>query len=547
MKLKKTCALVLSAALVVSALAGCSGKPTSASSPASQQAGSGNTANMNPIGKFPICKEKITVKALVGSNSNEAKDWNTLEAFKRLEKLTNIHWDFEYVDGSTAEAFTNQLSIRMAGDDLPEVAISQSMSSDTEEAYGPVGKLMDITPYLKYAPHLQKLFADNKTVRLSCTASDGKHYGLPNYTLSTANVPNLTFFQKKWMDKVGITKVPETTDELYAMLKAFKDKAPNGNPKTVIPMSCAGEGNLRIILQTAFQGYAGGSVTDEWDVDDNGKVVYLPEEKGYKEYLAYCNKLYKEGLLSNDFATIKGDQLKAENVSGNVGLYLGSTPTVLAGTKMENEPQICLGPLTSPTNSKKVAQTPHNLYPTNGVITSNCKHPEAVMSWFDLFYRPLGEEIDGFCGMTSLLGYENEQWKFTDAAKTKYQFIAPTKSYLDLNKNTMITFGMPCYINLTAFMQGSPLMTAKMEQNKEKYSQYYRASYPEGVRFTKEESDQTATIQTDLDNYQGMMATKFITGQENLSGFDKFVSNLKQYRCDTLKQLKQAAYDRYSK
>ena len=305
-------------------------------------------------------------------------------------------------------------------------------------------------------------------------------------------------------------------------------------------------GNLRIIFQTAFQGYTGGNAADEWDVDDSGSVVYLPEEKGYKEYLEYCRKLYQADLLDHDFATIDGDKEKAKIVSGTVGIYLGTSPTALIGSQLANDTQICLPPLTTPTNDKKVSVAPRTVATTAGVITDKCEHPEAVVSWFDLFYRAEGEEVDGFCGLTSLLGYQNEQWKYTDSSKTKYEFIAPTQSYKELNKNTIITFGLPAYVNLTAMQASSPLMEAKLSENKKKIAPYNRACYPLSlVRLTKTESDQSATIQTDLDNYQTMMETKFITGAEDLSGFDGFISNLKRYKCDDLKKIMQDAYDRY--
>ncbi len=33
---------------------------------------------------------------------------------------------------------------------------------------------------------------------------------------------------KPWLDKLGL-KMPETTEELYQVLKAFKEQDPNGN------------------------------------------------------------------------------------------------------------------------------------------------------------------------------------------------------------------------------------------------------------------------------------------------------------------------------
>lgn len=551
MKIRRTGALVLSATLLMGVFAGCStNTSTTSTSSAASSTGSSVSSEtsvpdyMNAIGEFPITKEKITIKAVAATNSQMAKDWNTLEAFQKLETLTNIHFDFTYVDTAN-QNFKNQFAIQMAGNDYPEVFISNSntITSDDEETYGPTGKLMDLTPYLKYAPHFEELRDEIPAVKNANTASDGKIYGLPNYTISTANVPVLTFFDKTWLAKTNTGSEPATTDELYTFLKAVKASDSNA-----IPFCSQGVGQFRIIFQSAFQGYTGGSASDEWDVDSNGNVVYLPEEKGYKEYLTYCNKLYKEGLINQDYATITADQMKAKELDGEVAIYAGRSPTDFVGSSYENDDMICLPPLTSSTNSTKVSQSPSYLHTTTAVITTNCKHVEALMSWFDLLYRTPDEAVEGFSGLTSLLGYEGEQWQYTDSSKTTYEFISPTKSYVELNQNTMITFGIPAYINLTAFQTGSKTMEAKMEQYKEKCQPYNKDYYPLSyVRMTQDEKDQSSTMQTDLDNYLGTMEAKFINGDESLDNFDTFISNLKTYHCDDLKKIYQAAYDRYTK
>lgn len=549
-KWRQALSIGLCAALAVGMLGGCTKSKTQGSS-------SANTSNakvpdyMNAVGQFPITKDKITVKAMVSENSEMAKDWNTMEAFKKLEQLTYIHWDFEYVNSAN---FLNQLSVRFSGNDLPEVCLMGGMSTDTEETYGPTGKLADLTDLIdKYAPHLKKVREKIPEIKLAGTASDGKVYGLPCYAESSANVPALDFFDEKYMNNVGITKIPTTTDELYTMLKAFKEKDMNKDgknddiPMSTIASTAGGCGSLRQVYQTAFQGYTGGNASDNWDVDSKGKVIYLPQEKGYKEYLAYMHKLYAEGLLDHDFDTQTSDQIKAKIQSGKVGVYVGQTPTILAGTALANDKQVCMPPLTTPTNSKKVALAPTYLSTTNGVITTACKHKEAVMSWFDLFYRTEDEAVDGFCGKTSLLGYEGEQWKYTDSAKTQYQFIDPVKSYVQLNQTVMITFGLPAYISNMAVQTGNTLMQDKIQGNKDQKASYYKKAYPVNARLTKDEADQSATLTTDLDNYVNMMETKFINGQEDLNKFDDFVKNLDKYGVKDLKKIKQAAYDRYEK
>lgn len=548
MKFKRAGALILSAVVLASAFAGCGPSKPSTSSAASTSSQATKIPDyMNPVGKYPITKEKITVNAIVPLNSTEAKDWNSLLAFQRLEKMTNIHWNFEYVDSSK---FSDQVNIRMASDDLPEVITGGTdLTATFEETYGPTGKILDLTNLIPtYMPYFSKRRSEVKDIKYANTSLTGKIYGLPDYTISSGNIPSLSFMDKKTLDKAGITSIPKTTDELYTMLKAFSKIDIDGNGKVDdIPMDSQGTGTLRQIIQPAFQGYTGGSVSDEWDIDATGKVVWMPLQKGFKEYLEFLHKLYSEKLLDNEFLTIKSDQFAAKVKSGAVGLFAGFTPTGLAGTKMEKDPLVELPALTSPTNSKQVAQQPNWMATTAAVLTKSCKHPEAVLSWFDLFYRKEGEEVQNFCGKTFLLGYENENWKYTDSTKTKYVFIDPVKSYVELNKQIMITYGWPAYIDNSP-MQAGGLMETKISQNKTNYAPYYRESYPlKYVRFTNEENDSITTAQTDLDTYLNMMEGKFINGQENLSNYDQFISKCKQLKVDNLTKTMQTALDRYEK
>ena len=45
----------------------------------------------------------------------------------------------------------------------------------------------------------------------------------------------MPFINKKWLDELGL-EVPTTTDELVEVLKAFRDKKPEGRTD-VIPMT----------------------------------------------------------------------------------------------------------------------------------------------------------------------------------------------------------------------------------------------------------------------------------------------------------------------
>lgn len=554
--MKRSVILILVLTLLSGMLAGCGGTESSAgggtetSAAASSETGTapeGSTVPdyMNPVGQYPIAKDKITVSMMAQKDATQPDDWNELLVFQRLEKLTNVHFDFEIV---SKEAFPTQMNVKLASNNYPDV-LARGLVPNDEDTYGPAGKFIELTDLIRqYMPNLQKLWGEVPDVKAAMTTTDGKIYGLGYYFPSSGNVPVVSFFNEAWMKNAGIAKVPETTDELYAMLKAFKEKDANGNgdPDDEIPFSYVGVGAFHLYIQPAFTGYTGGSNADGWDIDENGKVVYIPALDTYKDYLEYCNKLYKEGLVDPEFVTQNMEQLRAKIMSNLVGMY-NMSPTIMNGTDVEarDENQICLPPLTSPTNSKKVLAAPSSIATSSAVITDKCKYPEAVARYFDLFYASEEDAVENFCGKTVLLGYENEHWKYTDEAKTKYEFIPPITNSDDLNKSVSITMYLPGYVNNMAMQVSNKYMTQKIEESQKKQKAYEVTSFPGMARYTKEEADKISLAATDLNNYVKMMEAKFITGEESPENFEAYRAELNKYKLEEIKAVKQTVYDRW--
>lgn len=76
------------------------------------------------------------------------------------------------------------------------------------------------------------------------TAPDGNIYALPSINdCYHCSMAQKMWIYKPWLDKLGLD-VPTTTDELYTVLKAFKDKDPNGNGKAdEVPLTGAPRGS----------------------------------------------------------------------------------------------------------------------------------------------------------------------------------------------------------------------------------------------------------------------------------------------------------------
>lgn len=547
MKLKKLASLAMTGVLCVSMLAACGGSSSSAAvsgSAASGSASAEGTGNVTPVGEYPIVNEPITFK-IMGRKDAGAPDWSELEIFKRLTEITNINFEFEVSEAGT---WTEQKNIALVGGEYGDIILRDDANAITdEETYGPQGVFIDLTDLIdQYAPNIKAMMDANPDVKAAMTSMDGKIYGLP-YVFHTATVQgHAGFFSEEWMKNVGIDKVPETTDELYDMLVAFKEQDANGNgdPSDEIPFTCVGlTTTIRDLLIPAFTGLPDGL---SFNLDDEGKVVYAPATEEYKEFLKYANKLYSEGLLDPEFSTQTAQQWQAKVKADQCGIYSGSPTTLDPSTTAQ---QLSLPPLTSATNDEKVVKQPLYMYPGRAFITDKCSDPVAAIRLLDMFYATEENAVEGFCGTTLFAGYEGEHWQYTDDTKTAYEWIEPITGFGDINQTVSVTSELPGYLNFTATPSGNPLMEMKCVQVKEMQEPYYNTknAYPSNARFTAEESERGNVIENDLYTQVALMTTKFIVGEVDIeAGWEDYLASLEQIGLSELIEIKEAALARWN-
>lgn len=129
------------------------------------------------------------------------------------------------------------------------------------------------------------------------TFPDGKIYSMPTRLPSRPKSRNQPVINKAWLDKLGL-KAPTTTEELYQVLKAFKEKDPNGNGKPdEIPYTETGL-NMDFLNPFGITDINASSM-----IVQDGKPVYYPTTDAYKEGLIYTHKLYSEGLIDQELFT----------------------------------------------------------------------------------------------------------------------------------------------------------------------------------------------------------------------------------------------------
>lgn len=289
---KSTGMAALSALLAVSALAGC-GK-TEADPKASGESGK----NV----QVKVFKSHMGVGTIPDSNNAHVK--------YVLEK-TGV--EYKLLTTPPGSEATEYLNLMIASNDLPDILRPIGGVEQTLIKQGGALALDDLLP--KYAPNLWKNVPKEAWDVVRSASPDGHIYYVPKVFLVPERAPMI---RKDWLDKVGLP-MPKTVQEYKEVLKAFRDKDPNGNgAKDELPTSGREFGKWMDHLFGMY-GIAMWEGSPEWDTY-NGEIQYAGVSPNMKAAITFIRELYKEKLLDNETFLNKGDVWQAKinnNLVGN--------------------------------------------------------------------------------------------------------------------------------------------------------------------------------------------------------------------------------------
>lgn len=348
----------------------------------------GPESNMNPAGIFPIVKEPVTLSVFVAPEPwlGEFKDnWVTQE----YEKITNVKIEWMQVG---RDDVANRINLLLAsGTGLPDVFMT-GINREQQVVYGGQGVFLPLNDYIdEYGVGVSMLFGLDPTVRGQITAPDGNIYGLPEYNeCYHCDFSMRMWINETWLENLGLAK-PNTIDEYYEVLKAFKanDANKNGDPNDEIPLAAANDnwhGGVEGFLMNAFVKHQ-GTGSDRMYFDDNKKIQFAPISDQWREGLRYMRKLYEEGLMDQEIFIMDSAQVRqlTENPAGN---RIGSIPAghygifadlAIDGAKLDFGP---LAPLEGPDGLRYATRflTGINMC---FFITNVCEEPEVAYRWGD--------------------------------------------------------------------------------------------------------------------------------------------------------------------
>ncbi|UKS28009.1 extracellular solute-binding protein [Paenibacillus sp. HWE-109] len=395
----------------------------------------------------------------------------------------------------------------------------------------------------QYAPHLKKFLNDNPDVRKALTAPDGSITYLPgsvDFYTNDYNVLGLAYRQD-WVQKLGLSE-PKTIDDWHTVLKAFKEKDPNGNGKDdEVPFVAGGIDAIGYFTQAY-----GMAPRSQWfSVDAKGKVQYSWTSPKAKQFLTEMNKWWKEGLIDQGMMTAHYDKAKAYVVSN-----IGGATSGWANRNDENNKSMqgsypgANWVLAMPPKGPEGDQAYEVDYPVKDnkfSITKEAKNPKLAIEWLDyIFASDEGKQLFNFGVEGTNYSLVNGKPVLNDTILKNQKYPNPSVALAALGASRLPKIVMKeAKDQFQAALSSSD--SIKLVQNAKPF---YKFVFPPVIS-TSAESNAITSKMADIMTYSNEMQVKFIMGAEPLSNYDKFVEKLKAMGIDDVVKIKQQQYDRW--
>jgi putative aldouronate transport system substrate-binding protein len=546
-----------------------------------QDAASENVAiELTEPGTFPIAKAPLRISAFAEVDAGADIEHNAY--LERMEEETNIHLDIVARPATQDDARTIK-TLLLASNDYPEVFLTGQNSAFTMQEmvqYGQVeGILIPIDQLIKdYCPTLMSLYGEMPSWKKIMTAPDGRMYGIARNEQSG----HCTAYDKMWVNMAYLDALhmdmPETVDEFYNMLVAFKNDDPNGNGiQDEIPLAGSLEDPIATWIVNAFlpfSPYFGNWMhgSNFCYSDKNGKIVFSADKEAYRDAVRFMRKIYAEGLVDIASFSQKPSQLKQTVMQKP--LRVGAVTAMHPGMFIDQFDEEALRnyqalpPVAGPAGVRfqPSVNGPSGVGQNTmarSVITDRCKSPEAAIRMMEYMLIP-GKNM-----MRRRYGVEGVDWESAPAGLKNirggeflYSMVAIEEGS-DLGKTKADrAFNAGAYWDSlvwrdkrTAFVEEEKMLTdptffeSRLEWETMKVSPFlYQYELPQSIFMDIDDTEEFNDLITNLNSYVDRSLTQFITGDMDVeTDWDTYLEGLQRFGLDRMLELYQKAFDNYSK
>ena len=226
-----------------------------------------------------------------------------------LRYITGYDFIIENLPSENPLAALNTIIAAREEFDMIQLMTDMFRNTVTLGAFQPLDDLLDA-----YAPNMVRVVDPNawRFVTLN-----NEIMGVPEIINEGQFVFHVMRVRKDMMQEVGIYEVPTTLTGFYDMLVALRDGL------DVIPLSYAPQMGAGVLISPFISSAFG--VEGNWNYY-NGRLVHAVEHPGMRDYIAFMNQLFVEGLLDDEFPTLTTSVANEKWFSGRSAIHTSSPP-----------------------------------------------------------------------------------------------------------------------------------------------------------------------------------------------------------------------------
>lgn len=509
---------------------------------------------VTPAGEYPITTEPVTLQVLIQGHAI-VEDFRTNAFTEWYMEKTGVQLEIEITPPSSGGALNEALSLVLASGDLPDIILGFDVPLSTLSVYGAQGLFLPLNDLIdEYGYSIQEVYEGSPLVEPLITSPDGNIYGLPQVNECYHCYYSQRFYiNQQWLDNLGL-EMPQTTEDFFNVLTAFKEQDANGNGdlNDEIPLAAAttgGNTNLDGFLMNPF--IYSEQFNNRYLVLEDGVISAAVNQEGWREGLQYLKRLYDAGLFGEESFAQEVTQLRqmVENESAALlGALPAHNPSVFASIAGERwKEYTTVPPLEGPNGLRQAAYNPYAVVSGRCVISATTAYPEIAFRFCDGMY-------DREATLRSVFGLPDEHWRWAEEGE------------IGLNGEPAIwhrltTFGelqnfhwaqvnpsyRPNNLRLGEAQRGPDDLEVRLytetSQKIEPYARPLESVIPP-LSFTLEQSTELAELNLSIADYIRQMEAEFVLGRADLdSGWDAYVSTLDSLGLARWVEIHQEAYD----
>lgn len=516
---KRLLSVMVASAMVLSMLSGCG----SSEKKDGQTASGGEEAVSDGKEAVSDSKEAVSDSKEVASDE-DIEVWGTNTGYLPVEagsELYNLYKEMmgvgivqPYVEWNGGETYLEQLNLRIAAGDMPDVFSPwNGIESELIES----GALLDLTDLLQEkAPHLWESIPEEMwdAVKANDPTGENRIYVIPqvlNYGRNGGMI------RQDWLDSLGL-KMPTTQEEFVEVLRAFKNDDPNGNG-VADEIATGGRAEVRWMGQMFGQyGIAMWEGYPQWDIYD-GELTYSAVTQNMKDCLEWMSELYAEGLL--DPETLLNDKSAWDGKinSGVVGVWehlpqecYNYAENIYTGTGVK--PQIAILPAISAPGYE--GYYTHRQMNGGGFVVANTEDEEKI----DKIMKVLDAYGNQDMWMEFYNGVEGMHSEVIDGKAVRLPDDPSTQQNLVLAPyNSIATIDFQVNVLSTQLTEDREWAVSQAVENVQKNQEYVKSFAGDGM------PDSIYSDYPDIGNRTLYVeyATKIIAGEYPIDKFDEFV------------------------